>query len=369
MKDFNQSASEEMDAVPNIITAKALAQLKAPISRYLLEPFLPTSGTALIAGKPDTGKSQFARQLAIQVSQGSSEFLNFKLSLKHGRSVYVATEDDAWNTQYLIAKQHQGLGYEPNENLSFLFSNSMDTKRVIKELDKLLTLAPVDLIVVDGFSDIFSGSDMNSNTQMRESINKFDYIAKKHHCLILFVHHINKSAYDKKATQQSIQGGGALAQKVRLAWQLTSQEGGNTKFLNVTKGNYCPREYKEKPQVLVFDESHFTFTKSSNPINEKQQELNLEPALSKNESKLLSFLQDIKTKLLETQGIKYGAFVKFMMEEGQFPEASAKRQISQLKEQNYIVKIDDLYKWEEKPIRKLNNREIIEGDISLDDVA
>ena len=65
----------------------------------------------------------------------------------------------------------------------------------MKHIDTTLTKAPVDLVVVDSFGDIFKGNDTNNNMGMRNTVKIFDRIAKKHNCLILFVHHINKGAY------------------------------------------------------------------------------------------------------------------------------------------------------------------------------
>jgi len=55
----------------------------------------------------------------------------------------------------------------------------------------------------DSFGDIFKGGDSNNNMAMRNTVKTFDKIAKKHNCLILFVHHINKGAY-RQAPVKSI---------------------------------------------------------------------------------------------------------------------------------------------------------------------
>ena len=61
---------------------------------YLMEPIFPQKGTAVLAGKPDIGKSQFARQLCIQVALGLEEIIGFQIKAVHNRSIYVATEDN-----------------------------------------------------------------------------------------------------------------------------------------------------------------------------------------------------------------------------------------------------------------------------------
>ena len=352
-----EASEEDYPSIPSIITAKALAAIDSSPKRFLMEPFLPVTGTALIAGKPDTGKSQFARQLAITVSQGAESFIGFNLDLKHQRAVYVATEDDAINCNFLQERQHTGLGYEPNDNLCFVFADNMSQSVLISNLETILTSKPADLVIVDSFSDVFQGSDLNNNFQMRETARTFDNLAKKYKCLVLFVHHINKGAYDKAPTQQSIQGGSGLAQKVRLAWQMSS-EGGNIKSLAVTKGNYTPREYKEKPIVLNFDEITFTFTRASDDVIVKSHSTS-DKQEDKYEKKVRKYLPDIEEVLLQDQGMKYKTFLDFLQNKKGIPEATAKRMIKWLKENKFVELDEDqkLYMWCEKTPEEVNDSE------------
>lgn len=227
--------------------------------QYLIKPIFPRKGTAVLAGMPDTGKSQFGRQLCIHTALGNNTFLGFELNPVHNRAIYVATEDNREATAYLISKQFEGLGKDAVENLRFIFADTMDQKKIIKTLNRELKLHPADLVVIDSFGDVFMGNDTNNNMLMRNTAKSFDKIANEHNCLILFVHHINKSAYKQSPSQQNIQGGAGLVQKVRLALQLT--DGGNDiRYFSVVKGNYCPKIYKETSLVLNFSEETFLFS-------------------------------------------------------------------------------------------------------------
>jgi RecA-family ATPase len=110
-----------------------------------------------LAGKPDTGKSQFARQLCIQVALGLNNFIDFRINPIHNRSIYVATEDNLEATRFLLSKQMNGLNSVPKENLRFIFADTMEQEEILKELDKQLSEAPADLVVVDSFGDILKG--------------------------------------------------------------------------------------------------------------------------------------------------------------------------------------------------------------------
>lgn len=274
--------------------------------KYLMQPIFPQKGSAVLAGKPDTGKSQFARQLCIQVALGEKTFLDFELHPIHNRSIYVATEDNEDATRFLINKQFLGLEKEPTENLRFIFADTMNQDEIIKNLNDQLTMEPADLVVIDSFGDIFQGNDSNNNMAMRNTVKTFDKIGKEHNCLVLFVHHINKAAYRVAPGQEHIQGGAGLVQKVRLAIVL-SEGGGNTRYFTVVKGNYCPKMYKENSLELDFSEETFLFTNTGNllPTNE----LGTQPDNVKKEEKY-NELEETAIAIFSDTTVSYGNYVK-----------------------------------------------------------
>ncbi len=272
--------TETDKVVYNAVELMAMGNLEP---QYLMSPILPQKGTAVLAGKPDTGKSQFARQLCIQVANGLTKFIDFEIKPVHNRAIYVATEDNLEATRYLLSKQMNGLDSVPEENLRFIFADTMEQEEILKELDKQLTEAPADLVVVDSFGDIFKGGDTNNNMAMRNTVKIFDKIAKNHNCLILFVHHINKGAYRQAPGQEHIQGGAGLMQKVRLGIQLSEGED-NTRYFTVVKGNYCPKEYKQNSIVLGFSEETFLFSNTGRMI--PTSELGTQHETGKKEEKL-----------------------------------------------------------------------------------
>lgn len=337
------SVSPDEEAKPKfLMTGTELGDLPSPSNRYLLEPFFPSIGTVLIAGQPDTGKSQWARQLAIQVAHGSDTFLGFKLSSKHKKAIYVATEDDCYSCKFLLEQQHEGLGLELTENIRFAFPEGMKLEHLLMKLNAALEAEAADLIVIDSFSDVFNGSDANSNTQMRGVANAFDGLAKKHSCLVLFVHHINKNAYDKKPSQQGIQGGSGLTQKVRCALQLSPDPcGGNKRYLSVSKGNYCPAEYKQKQFELDFNTENFVFTNSGQQM-----------VLATASQALLTdeVLTALKSKFDWVTGAKHSDVCTAIEELTKCSDSTAKRKVKALAKSGPLRKDDaaGLYHWSGK---------------------
>jgi hypothetical protein len=193
---------------------------------------------------------------------------------------------------------------------------------------------------IDSFGDIFKGGDSNNNMAMRNTVKTFDKIAKKHNCLILFVHHINKGAYRQAPGQEHIQGGAGLMQKVRLGIQL-SEGDNNTRCFTVVKGNYCPKEYKQNSLVLDFSEETFLFSNTGKLI--PTSELGTQPNEDKKEEKY-SELESIAEEIFGDQLVSYSNFVKRFCEITGKSIPTAKRAHTNLKKLEIIVEANGSYR-------------------------
>lgn len=167
----------------NEITGEMLLSRNVQEIPSLLDPLLPKAGLACLAGSSDTGKSAFLRQFSMCVAAGVDSFLGMKLCVTHKSAIYVSTEDDETANAYLMARQNQQLKLQPAElrGLRFLF----DSENVVEELERRLSAAPADLVIVDCFSDLYVGS-MNESNQVRLFLNQYSQLVNKHKCLIIF---------------------------------------------------------------------------------------------------------------------------------------------------------------------------------------
>lgn len=336
-------APVELDIEKSVYNAVELLARGEVEQQYLMEPIFPQKGSAVLAGKPDTGKSQFARQLCIQIALGEKTFIDFELNPVHNKSIYVATEDNEDATRFLINKQFGGLGKQAVENLRFIFADTMNQEEIIKNLNEQLTLEPVDLVVIDSFGDIFQGNDSNNNMAMRNTVKTFDKIGKEHNCLVLFVHHINKAAYRVAPGQEHIQGGAGLVQKVRLAIVLSEGEG-NIRYFTVVKGNYCPKMYKENSLELNFSEESFLFSNTGKLI--PTNELGTATETNNKEEKY-NELETIAMLIFENNLVSTGNFVKQYCEITKKSIATAKRAHANLIKFDLIEKFNGVYRLKE----------------------
>jgi RecA-family ATPase len=224
----------------------------------LLDPFFQKVGLASLVGTSDSGKSTFLRQLSLSIALNIENFLGFSLNSTTNKVIYVSTEDDPSAISFSIRKQvdyllkaDKDLDKQLLNNLEFIF----ETENLLKKLTNRLKKAPVDLIVIDAFTDVFT-KELNANTQVRQFLNGYDKLAKKHNCLILFLHHIGKNTLRATPSKDSIIGSQAFEAKMRVVVELRpNQHKQNLKDLWVLKANFLDSSHKTKSYTLEVNES------------------------------------------------------------------------------------------------------------------
>jgi len=219
----------------------------------LLEPILPKVGLVGLAGSSDTGKSAFLRQLAVSVCAGDNEFLGWHIKPEHKRAIYVSTEDDDLAISFLLNRLNKEKRLEPEQysGLQFVF----ETGDLLTKMENLLTIAPVDLIIIDAFSDLY-GRSMNDSNQVRTFLNEYSQLAQKHRCLVIFLHHTGKRTEDLPPSKHNLLGSQGFEAKMRLVIELRNDHNeADKRHLCIVKANYLPKEYKTESFILSFNEN------------------------------------------------------------------------------------------------------------------
>lgn len=150
------------------VSGEVLLNRKVESIPCVIEPIFQMVGLACIAGGSDAGKSSFLRYLCMCIVAGLEYFIGFPIKSKYRRAIYVSTEDDENAINFLINKQNLDMGLESSilKDLSFVF----DTENLLDKLDRMMTEKPVDLVCLDAFGDLYSGS-MNDSAQVRTFLN------------------------------------------------------------------------------------------------------------------------------------------------------------------------------------------------------
>jgi hypothetical protein len=252
---------------PGLFSAEELLNRKIENIPWLLDPLFPKVGLCAIAGSSDTGKSSFLRQFAISVCAGASDFLGFRLNLAHKRAIYLSSEDDDNAISFLLSKanKERQLPSGRFKNLTFIF----DTQNVLLTIHDVLSTKPVDVVVIDCFSDLY-GRSMNDTNQVRTFLNDYSQLAQKFKCLIIFLHHTGKRTDELAPSKHNLLGSQGFEAKMRLVIELRADVmEPDLRHLCIVKGNYLSKEYKTESYILKFNENlMFSNTGQRKPFTE-----------------------------------------------------------------------------------------------------
>lgn len=218
----------------------------------LVSPILQRVGLAGFTGSSDVGKSTLGRHLAISVITGR-KFLDWEVNPIHRRVIYVSTEDDKSSISALLKKQNKDYGLSPEEfkNLTFIFS----TYDIVNRLDKMLSEAPVDLIIIDALTDVLN-SDLYKATDVRQFLKQYQELAMRYGCLVLFLHHTRKASENAEPSKNNSLGSQSLEARWRFMAEIRSNKvNPEIKHFCIVKANYLSSNLKTHAFNIEFTEN------------------------------------------------------------------------------------------------------------------
>ena len=250
-----QESPSSSPATPERKCVRASDLLRRNVTELpkLFAPVFPAVGLSILGGESDACKSMLLRNMAICTVTGR-DFLGWKYQGTRKSCIFVSTEDDEDATSYLLGKHNATFTDYADDwgGLRFIFANE-DT---CQTLDNELTAEPADLVVIYAYSDVFDGKEQNSAAQVRDFINPFKALAKKHQCHIIFLHHTGKGKEDYAPSKNNFIGSQSLEAAVRLGIELrVDKSNPNLRHLCIVKGNYLGSHYKGQSFVLRMDEN------------------------------------------------------------------------------------------------------------------
>jgi hypothetical protein len=133
--------------------------------------------------------------------------------------------------------------------LKYLF----DTQDLLKKLEGILKEEFHDLIIIDAFADLYSGSMQDTN-QVRTYLHDFNQLAQEFNCSVIFLHHTGKRTEDQLPSKNNLLGSQGFEAKMRLVIELRNDSFNDSiRHMCIVKGNYLSKDYKNQSFVLEFN--------------------------------------------------------------------------------------------------------------------
>ena len=255
---FNQELTEVVE-VPTtqppkkydyVVSATELLSMQEDSIPYLWGNIIPQQGVAVLSGSSDIGKSAFLRYFSMSVAAKKTEFLEQKLTVRHGKVIYFSTEDGKSATNFLLKKQMENeLKKEDLIGLNYIFNYDKPYNAIEQQLQESKT----DLVIIDSFSDVFDGNT-NDIIHVRKFMNKYARLTEEYDCAIIFLHHNGKRTENLPASKNNLIGSQGIEGKARVVLELRNDGGqSDIRQLYIVKGNYIAQELKSKPMTLKFN--------------------------------------------------------------------------------------------------------------------
>jgi archaellum biogenesis ATPase FlaH len=248
-----------------IRTAKELMMLDLPPITWVVPNLLP-SGLTIIAGKPKTGKSLLALNIAVAVSTGRELFS--QITTNHSQVVYFALEDNEARLQDRI-DMISGC-YDAIVN-SEDFKSSLDIQRYdIGGLEYLVNITKdkdVKLVIIDTWQR-FAPPKTTTESDYEFTYRVFtelSRLAKQNDVALILIHHARKNKSDSNYTFDEIMGSTGITASVDTMMVLS-------KVQELQKLEATGRDVESAELLLKFDKTTLTYTLTNTPYDDVSPE-------------------------------------------------------------------------------------------------
>lgn len=193
-----------VESAPKELKLMSLGSIydRNPKLEYLIEGLWTVNDTLMLFGVGGTGKSLFALNLAIALTDPSVDLFLDKFPVKKKCKVLMLQSEVSiagFNDRVKKIYGNKTLPIEVRENIklvSFLddimTSGDFNNDKFFESIKKILTENDQDVLVIDPLIS-FHNEDENANTQMRRVLDRIKILGQETKTSILIIHHSGKS--------------------------------------------------------------------------------------------------------------------------------------------------------------------------------
>jgi len=230
----------------SLLTVAEMKAMKYAPSDWVVEDLirLGRRRPSLLAGKPESGKSTFGRQMCVAVTKGIPIIGR---QTKRSPVIYWQTEDDGAD----VLDSWTRLGYDEahDEKLLTLVDSGYESNNLDKLHDALVEHPDVRLVIVETLDDLLKMEDVKENTAARKAFDIFhDKIGRhfSHRTAFLCLTHLKKKDCDESGDM--ILGATTIRGRTDAKLYLKTVSDDDDRHIlhaTVRKGRSIPKTYLE----------------------------------------------------------------------------------------------------------------------------
>lgn len=204
-----------------------------PPLEYLVDRHIPKAGLAFLYGKPGSGKSFLALDIALHVAWGMPDWHGDEIRAAHkGRVLYIAGEGSTGTPARVKAWEHgRFLPIGREARLTFLLQavNFLAADKIRELIDALKSSGheAFDLIIVDTVSRAVAGADENAAKDLSLFVENCNLLQRTFRSSVLAIHHPDKQGKGMRGSGATEGGADAILRLERSSREyarLTSEK-------------------------------------------------------------------------------------------------------------------------------------------------
>jgi hypothetical protein len=193
-----------------------------PEQQWIIKNVIPNNGFIIVYGEPGSGKSFFALDLGLRISNNIMYHQNIE-TLKSGICLYLFGEG-VCGIKNRVKAWHKYYDIEPNSNFICvpMISNLKNEAECDQFISNCKTLEKkfgdnIALVIVDTLARSSLGIDENSAQEMGMIIHSFDKIKNELDTTVMIIHHSKKGG-------GGIRGSGSILGAVDTSMKVTKKK-------------------------------------------------------------------------------------------------------------------------------------------------
>jgi hypothetical protein len=216
---------------------KPLSQLvsEAKPIEWVVENMIPRYGLVILAGKAGVGKSMVTLHLSHAVVNGEPLFGALPIQ-NRGRVLIIDNE----NYPGLYLQRVRALGLNPLEGIDILNLTefSIDRRRSVEWLEKVLAENKYALVVLDSWTNLIRETDENKAPEVGKVLSRLRKIAYEQGCCFVLIHHLRKNMPYAVDPKDELRGSSTLMNEADLVITMQNFGKDGVRVLKTTKQRY-----------------------------------------------------------------------------------------------------------------------------------